>query len=87
MFEDVDYVDFGILVRFIGRSKYLALSSSMPYFFAFLKHLPFFLISLFKFMFIHGRLCQNLMECYLLPVIPSICCVCVCLKFSPNFGV
>ena len=38
-------------------SKYLALSSSIPDFFAFLKRLPFFLISLFKFLFIHGRLC------------------------------
>ena len=31
----------------------------MPDFFAFLKRLPFFLISLFKFVFIHGRLCRE----------------------------
>ena len=40
-------------------SKYLALSSSIPDFFAFLKRLHFFLISLFKFLFIHGRLCRE----------------------------
>ena len=42
-----------------SMSKYLALSSSIPDFFAFLKRLPFFLISLFKFLFIHGRLCRE----------------------------
>ena len=31
----------------------------MPDSFAFLKRLPFFLISLFKFMLFHGRLCQE----------------------------
>ena len=54
-------------------SKYLALYSSIPDFFAFLKRLPFLLISLLKFLFIHGRLCRELeilMECYLLRFLP-----------------
>ena len=55
-------------------SKYLALSSSIPDFFAFLKRLPFFLISLFKFMFIHGRLCGEFENFYgmLIAKIPSL---------------
>ena len=32
--------------------------STMPDFFAFLKRLPFFLIGILKFVFIHGRLCK-----------------------------
>ena len=34
-------------------------TSSIPDFFAFLKRIPFFLISLLKFLFIHGRLCRE----------------------------
>ena len=40
-------------------SKNLALSSSMTDFFAFIKCLPSFLISLLKCLFSHGRLCRE----------------------------
>ena len=57
-------------------SKYLALSSSIPDF-AFLKRLPFFLISLFKFLFIHGRLCLEFdnFDGMLIAKIPSMCSI------------